>query len=64
MFDFRAYIRMHCRSLKLVGVVRADGDYRINNSNISNTIRKAVFGRGPSCYKPQYQGKNWLAFKR
>jgi len=50
-------------SLKSIGVLRADGDDEINNSNISNTIRKAVFGRGPSCFKPGYQGKNWLSFQ-
>jgi hypothetical protein len=53
---------MVASALNRIGVLRADGTSGINNSNISNTIRKAVFERGTSCYKPRYQGKNWMSF--
>ena len=49
-------------SLGQLGILRADGSPGPTNSNISNTIRLAVFQRGPSCHKPNYQGLNHYAF--
>jgi hypothetical protein len=49
-------------SLNMIGVTSADGQW-VENSHVSNCIRKAVFERGPSCYKENYQGMNWLAFR-